>query len=223
MARGNGNGNGDQKGLFQNKLGKGITRRDFFKISAAGAAAGNIVNWSLVEPVPGLAAATDRTVRTLCPYCSVGCGMRAAVDASDNVLDVYGDSDHAISEGGLCSKGSAAIKLIDNSQRVTEPRIKYNGEWYKHGTDADSGWSDILADSGSINLANWRKLSDNSVGSGTIDPLPVAMAAARDDATWGPESVAFLGSSHMTNEECYLYRKLIAVFGTNNTEHQARI
>jgi len=40
---------------------------------------------------------------------------------------------------------------------------------------------------------------------------------------YGPDSVMFMGSAKMTNEECYLFRKMAAFWGTNNVDHQARI
>src|SRR5574344_1858473 len=39
----------------------------------------------------------------------------------------------------------------------------------------------------------------------------------------GPDSVQFLGSAKMSNEQAYYFRKFAAFFGTNNTDHQARI
>ena len=60
-----------------------------------------------------------------------------------------------------------------------------------------------------------------------LGEIATGMVAARgplSDATgYNSKGVAFLGSSHMNNEPNYIYRKLIANFGTSNTEHQARI
>ncbi len=53
--------------------------------------------------------------------------------------------------------------------------------------------------------------------------MVTARGAVTDANGYNSKGVAFLGSSHMNNEPNYLYRKLIANFGTSNTEHQARI
>jgi len=75
---------------------------------------------------------------------------------------------------------------------------------------------------------NWRAASSLAQALGEIAPL---LKSARD-TNWGgttganaynSKGVAFFGSSHMNNESNYMYRKLIANFGTSNVEHQARI
>jgi hypothetical protein len=59
----------------------------------------------------------------------------------------------------------------------------------------------------------------------TGDPLGYAYCdiSAYKSQTYNSKSVAFFGSSHMNNESNYIYRKIIANFGTSNVEHQARI
>lgn len=198
-----------------------LSRRDFLKVTGAGTAGGTLLNWTLVGPNPAAAATADTVIRNICPYCSVSCGIKVAVDSGTNtVVDIYGDEDNVLNNGRLCSKGNALLQLQNSNQRELEPKIKYNGVWYKNSTSGATGWSEILSTSGTINLANWEDENTGTPGSGTIDSVPRALGLARQS---DPDSVAFWGSSHLTNEECYLYRKLITIFGTNNIEHQARI
>jgi formate dehydrogenase major subunit len=63
----------------------------------------------------------------------------------------------------------------------------------------------------------WEKISWDAA----LDEIATKMAEVRRN--YGPDSVMFLGSAKMMTEECYIYRKLIAFWGTNNTDHQARI
>ena len=63
----------------------------------------------------------------------------------------------------------------------------------------------------------WRRISWDEA----LDEIASKMAEVR--AKYGPDSVMFIGSAKMTNEECYLFRKLAAFWGTNNVDHQARI
>jgi formate dehydrogenase major subunit len=221
-----------------NLKNKGITRRDFLKYTAAAGAAGTLVDWAVVGPKPALAQTADYVVRNICPYCSVGCGVKIAVQDPDSspfsgdesVIDIYGDEDHIISRGRLCSKGAALLQLVNSPERVLEPRIKVNGVWYTHSGGAEAGWLDIFgltawtdtvyADN--ITSANWVDSSGNPLAV-TVKTIPKAMADSRADPNGGPDTVGFWGSSHLTNEECYLYRKLITIFGTHNVEHQARI
>jgi predicted molibdopterin-dependent oxidoreductase YjgC len=67
----------------------------------------------------------------------------------------------------------------------------------------------------------WAKVTLEGIGE---IALPVwAQRGATHANGYNSKGVAFLGSSHMNNESNYIYRKLIANFGTSNTEHQARI
>ncbi len=213
------------KAKDKNKKWK-ISRRDFLKITGAGTAGGTLLNWSLVGPNPALGATVSRTIKNICPYCSISCGIKCDVDdAGPTVVDIYGDEDNVISRGRLCSKGSALLQLQNSNQRQLEPKVKYNGTWYKHSGGGAAGWADVLKTgvgaAAQFSLANWEDENTATPGPAvSIDSVPRAMGLARLN---DPDSVAFWGSSHMTNEECYLYRKLITVFGTHNIEHQARI
>ena len=61
---------------------------------------------------------TPGAVRTTCPYCGVGCGVVALPDGG-----VVGDAAHPANRGKLCSKGAALGPTLDDSERLTEPRI----------------------------------------------------------------------------------------------------
>ena len=63
----------------------------------------------------------------------------------------------------------------------------------------------------------WERISWDAA----LDEIASKMAEVR--SKYGPDSVMFLGSAKMNNEECYIYRKLAAFWGTNNVDHQARI
>ncbi len=224
------NGNGSKN--------RGVTRRDFFKWSAAAGAAGTVFDWSVTGPAfadspagePQDQITPTKTYRSMCPYCSTGCGVIVATNAAGEAVDAYGDPSHVINRGGLCSKGAAALQLHRTDARVVEPRVKVNSVWYKSATTAEDGWLKLFGVTAwtdvvygdTLTPADWTPVS----GAGTmpvgIKTIPKSFADARLTAS-GPDAVAFMGSSHMTNEECYLYRKLTAVWGTNNVEHQARI
>jgi assimilatory nitrate reductase catalytic subunit len=63
-----------------------------------------------------------RSVRTTCPYCGVGCGVIATLDAEGNV-SVAGDPDHPANFGRLCSKGSALAETLSLDDRLLAPTI----------------------------------------------------------------------------------------------------
>jgi Molybdopterin oxidoreductase Fe4S4 domain len=66
-------------------------------------------------PPPKTRGATDTT--TVCPFCGVGCGQVVST-RSGKVINIEGDPGHPISEGTLCSKGAAAIQVVNNPRRL---------------------------------------------------------------------------------------------------------
>jgi formate dehydrogenase major subunit len=202
----------------------GMTRRDFLKVSAATAAAGGFasaLDFSLVGPNPALAATVvnNYEITTTCPYCSVGCNVRVGKDATGsvagNVVDIVGDPDCPLNRGALCSKGSSTIQLVNSNRRlgVSDSVVTASRTYGPMKRVGNADWSPITWDQATTEIATGmvaaREASGNWITGGKVT------AQAR--------GVAFLGCSHMTNEQNWIYRKMIANFGTNNTEHQARI
>src|ERR1700716_3986274 len=71
----------------------------------------------------------DRVVRSICPYCAVGCGQRVYVK-DEKIVDIEGDPESPISRGRLCPKGSASRNLVQSPLR--EYRVRYRRPY---GTD----------------------------------------------------------------------------------------
>src|SRR5918911_3881977 len=67
-------------------------------------------------------AEADKVVRSICPYCAVGCGQRIYVKDGD-ITQIEGDPDSPISRGRLCPKGAASRSLVQSPMR--EYRVKY--------------------------------------------------------------------------------------------------
>ncbi|MBM0105166.1 molybdopterin-dependent oxidoreductase [Steroidobacter sp. S1-65] len=66
------------------------------------------------------------SINTTCPYCGVGCGVIAQVDAANNIVSIAGDPAHPANFGRLCSKGSALGQTLGSEGRLLYPRI--NGQ-----------------------------------------------------------------------------------------------
>ena len=118
----------------------GISRRDFFKISGAGVAASTLgLNLAPVEAkAEELSIRYAKETTTICPYCSVGCGMIVHT-LGGNVINVEGDPDHPINEGALCPKGSSVFQLRDNKARVTKPLYRAAGASRVEGSQLGLG------------------------------------------------------------------------------------
>ena len=70
-----------------------------------------------------VATTPTKTISTTCPYCGVGCGVRATVRA-DGLVDIAGDADHASNAGRLCVKGSALGETLDLNGRLLHPQVR---------------------------------------------------------------------------------------------------
>jgi assimilatory nitrate reductase catalytic subunit len=66
---------------------------------------------------------TTGEVRSTCPYCGVGCGVRIA-HAAGRIIGVTGDDDHPANFGRLCSKGMALPMTLSRSTRLTVPELR---------------------------------------------------------------------------------------------------
>ena len=183
-----------------------ISRREFFRTSGAGLAAG-LLGFSL-DPVE--AKAQEFSLRyakestTICPYCSVGCGMIVHT-LGGNVVNVEGDPDHPINEGSLCPKGSSVLQLRDNAVRVTKPMYRAPGA---------KEWKPVSWDWALENIAKRVKA--------TRDATFMAKNA-KGETVNRTEAIASVGSAALDNEECWAYQAMLRAMGLVYIEHQARI
>ncbi len=111
-----------------------IARRSFLKISAATAAlTGAAMTTKLTTKASATTGkkspyASSEKIRTICTYCSVGCGIIAEVQ---NGVWVRQDIavEHPVSRGSHCCKGAGAIDMVTSPKRLKEPMKKVNGKW----------------------------------------------------------------------------------------------
>jgi formate dehydrogenase major subunit len=146
----------------------------------------------------------DRVVRSICPYCAVGCGQRVYVK-DEQVIDIEGDPDSPISRGRLCPKGSASRNLVQSPLR--EMRVRYRPPY---ATD----WEDLALDRAMEMIAD-RVIKSRAEFWQDRDaqgrPLNRTLA------------IASLGGATLDNEENYLIKKLFCGLGIVQVENQARI
>ena len=125
---------------------------------------------------------SKNSVKTICPYCGVGCGVLASVDEQGNV-SVAGDPEHPANLGRLCSKGAALGETVGLDGRLLYPEI--NGqkvEWDAALNKVAHGFSDIIREHGPDAVAFYvsgqlltedyylaNKLMKGFIGSANID------------------------------------------------------
>src|SRR5580693_4185120 len=130
-----------------------------------------------------MAEITDASVvSTTCPYCGVGCGLRAEI-AADGRVRVRGDTAHPANFGRLCSKGSALIETIDLEGRLLHPQIgESRASWNDALELVASTFSRTIAEHGPDSVAFYvsgqlltedyyvaNKLMKGFIGSANID------------------------------------------------------
>ena len=108
-----------------------LSRRDFLKFGTA-TATGVAVGANGLDLTPVEAVATSlkikeaKVVRSVCPYCAVGCGQ--LIFAKDGkIIDIEGDPDTPHTLGRLCPKGAATIQLSSNPLRPTKALYRAPG------------------------------------------------------------------------------------------------
>ncbi len=151
-------------------------------------------------------AVPDKQVDSVCPFCGVGCQLTFNVKG-DKILFVEG-RDGPANHGRLCVKGRYGFDYAHHPHRLTKPLIR-RADAPKHGEftmDPDhvmdvfreASWEEALAFAGG-------KLKD-----------------IRDQ--YGKKSLAGFGSAKGSNEEAYLFQKLVRTgFGSNNVDHCTRL
>jgi formate dehydrogenase major subunit len=146
----------------------------------------------------------DKVVKSVCPYCAVGCGQNVYVK-DEKIVDIEGDPDSPISAGRLCPKGSASFQLVTGNHRVKEVlyRRPYGTAWETIPLEQAM---DMVADRvKAVRDSNWQHQDPNGT------PL---------NRTLG---IAHLGGATLDNEENYLIKKLFTGLGIIQIENQARI
>lgn len=200
----------------------GVSRRDFLKISGGSLLAGTVLfpeqeAGAAVQPSK-IAGATE--TKTICPYCSVGCGM-SVYTVNGKVVNVEGDPDHPINEGTLCSKGQSLFQIANNPLRLAKPKYRAPGaaEW----KDVEWDWAlDEIAKrvkqtrDKTFKITSKSKVKEKGPDGQDVE-VEKAFTVNRTDA------IAHVGSAALDNEECYMLQKLLRSWGLVYIEHQARI
>lgn len=198
-----------------------MTRRDFFKLTGATAAAAALT----AVGVRKVAASTGEPLRikytkeyhTICTFCGVGCGIICNV-RDGVIVNAEGDPDHPINEGTLCSKGSSHYNISyiydekgrpkPNPQRLTHVLYRAPGSNSYEVKDWDWALDTIaqrIKDTRDRTLVESVDINDKQV---TVNRT---------------EAIGWLGSAKCTDEENYLFHKAARAMGLINVDHCARL
>jgi formate dehydrogenase major subunit len=148
----------------------------------------------------------QKKVDSLCPFCGVGCQL--TYNISDNRILFVDGRDGPANHSRLCVKGRYGFDYAMSPDRLTVPLIRKDG--YPKQAEFDrvpDDWRDAFRE------ASWEE---------ALDRAGLGLARIRDEH--GPRSLAGFGSAKGSNEEAYLFQKLVRIgFGSNNVDHCTRL
>src|SRR6516164_1817206 len=166
---------------------------------------GALMPATLVDANGVYANAPDREVDSVCPYCGVGCQLTYKI-RNDRIVAVDG-KDGPANHNRLCVKGRFGFDYAHHSDRLTEPLVRKDGV-AKHDTDIDPANPYTH-----FRKATWAE---------ALDLAAVGLKNIRDRD--GHRALAGFGSAKGSNEEAYLFQKLVRTgFGSNNVDHCTRL
>jgi formate dehydrogenase major subunit len=148
----------------------------------------------------------DREVDSVCPFCGVGCLVTYQV-RDEKIISVKGREGPA-NEGRLCVKGRFGMDYIHSPDRITKPLIRKMG---------------VAKDVSLLNgYTDWRKVFREATWEEALDSATQPLNTLCQQH--GPKSLAGFGSAKGSNEEAYLFQKLVRTgFGSNNVDHCTRL
>jgi formate dehydrogenase major subunit len=148
----------------------------------------------------------DKKVDSVCPYCGVGCQL--TYNVKDNKILYVEGRDGPANHKRLCVKGRYGFDYAHHPQRLTRPLIRR--------ADAPKR-ADVAMDPERV-----MELFREATWEEALDLVGSRLAGIRD--TEGKKALAGFGSAKGSNEEAYLFQKLVRTgFGSNNVDHCTRL
>jgi formate dehydrogenase major subunit len=150
--------------------------------------------------------AVDKKVDSVCPFCGVGCLLTYNVKGGE-IVSVDG-RDGPANHNRLCVKGRFGFDYVHHPQRLTKPLIRKAGVAKNSEEVGDPAkWRDVFRE------ATWEEALELTAGK---------LKGLRDQH--GLKALAGFGSAKGSNEEAYLFQKLVRTgFGSNNVDHCTRL
>ncbi|MGH8969497.1 MAG: formate dehydrogenase subunit alpha [Actinomycetes bacterium] len=175
-------------------------------------------------------------VESVCPYCGVGCAITYYADRERGAIAFAEGRDQPGSQGRLCVKGRYGWDYAASPQRLTVPLIRRDEAYPKGPLSADvRGDADGGGQGGERGERRRRRRPGGLVPYDEVLPHfreatwdealdLVAQRLSEAHAAGGPGAIAGFGSAKCSNEEAYLFQKLLrTAFRTNNVDHCTRL
>jgi formate dehydrogenase major subunit len=174
------------------------------------------------KPLAGILMPETKTVDSVCPYCGVGCAVTYHVDEAKNrVLWVDGRASPG-NDARLCVKGRYGFDYALHPHRLTKPLIRVRYPKGPLSSAVEASHDHRRKPGGIVDYAEVMPAFREATWEEALDLVARRLSGIRDRD--GPAALAGFGSAKCTNEEAYLFQKLIrTAFGTNNVDHCTRL
>ena len=168
-------------------------------------------------------AASLHGVNSVCPYCGVGCAT--TFYAQDNKIVFAEGRESPVNHSRLCVKGRYGWDYAMHTQRLTRPLIRRDEAYPKGPLSAEVQESVHPAGrrpGGIVNYDDVMPAFREATWDEALELVGQRLASIRDQ--YGGAAMAGFGSAKCSNEEAYLFQKLVRTgFGTNNVDHCTRL
>lgn len=160
-----------------------------------------------------------KAVDSVCPYCGVGCAT--TYFTRDNTIVMAEGRDGSGNDGRLCVKGRYGWDYPMHEQRLTKPLIR-RGEFYPKGPLSPEVADSRGGKNKRVDYAQVMPAFREATWDEALDLIATRLLDIK--AKHGPRALAGFGSAKCSNEEAYLFQKLMrAALGTNNVDHCTRL
>lgn len=162
-----------------------------------------------------------KQVDSVCPYCGVGCAVKYHV-VEEKIARVTGRDDGPANLGRLCVKGRYGFDYAHHEERLTVPLIRKSDFYPKEPLFDFTKEFDFRAFRKAARKVDWREAFREATWDEALDLAASKFMEVKREH--GPGALAGFGSAKVSNEEAYLFQKLVRqAFGTNNVDHCTRL
>ena len=170
--------------------------------------------------LPVLPTADMKSVDSVCPYCGVGCAI--TFHTVDNKIVMAEGRPSPVNDSRLCVKGRYGWDYPMHPQRLTKPLIRIESAYPKGPLSSEVTQSISKRAGGVVDYSEVLPAFREATWDEAFDLVATKLLAIKNEN--GPNALAGFGSAKCSNEEAYLFQKLVrAGFGTNNVDHCTRL
>ena len=165
---------------------------------------------------------TLRSVDSVCPYCGVGCAIRYFVDEAEDRIRYADGRESPVNHERLCVKGRFGFDYTSHPDRLQTPLIRKESAYPKGPLSTEVRGERKRRPGGLVDYDEVLPHFREATWEEALDLAATRLVEIRDRD--GSGALAGFGSAKCSNEEAYLFQKLVrAAFGTNNVDHCTRL